>query len=242
VGVDVSNRRRLTAARVRQAVERRMTLEHWKKQWRLRVVKTHFGVETARNFFIDMRYGGRCGGVKYTEFGHLGAYGTSSADYSKLRELFSEANDLRITPDDVLVDVGSGKGRVLNFWLSLGLGNKIVGVELDPEFALPAQRRLARFPNVEVVCGNALEHIPGDATIFYLFNPFAPEVMAEFRDRLAERFASSGVTVVYYFCMHRELFDDDPSWRVEPVHTKTFHPALVARLRVEQPAARANGS
>ena len=147
-------------------------------------MKTRFGVETVRNYGIDMRYGGRCGGVTHTQFGHLGAYGTSSADYSRSARALHRHNHLAITPDDVLVDVGSGKGRVLTSGSRSALGNKIVGIELDPQFALPAQRRLARFENVEVICGDALENIPRDATIFYLFNPFGAEVIEEFCDRV----------------------------------------------------------
>ena len=43
-----------------------------------------------------------------------------------LPKLFNERNGTAIKSSDVLVDVGCGRGRVINWWLSLGLGNKIV--------------------------------------------------------------------------------------------------------------------
>jgi SAM-dependent methyltransferase len=222
---------RWDVARVKAAVAKRTTAAHWRKQWRLRVVKTRFGIETVRNLAIDLRYGGPCGGTIRSAYGYLGAYGTSSADYDKLRRLFTAENGLAIGPNDVLVDVGSGKGRVLNFWLDLGLGNRIVGIELDPRFAESARRRLARYPNVEVICGDAIEHLPADATVLYLFNPFGPEVLARFRDRVAATFPPGHpLRIVYYFTLHLSVFQEDPRFVVEPLRTDVFHPAAVIRL------------
>ena len=202
-----------------------------RRHWRLGVVKTRFGTEVLRNHLIDRRYGGSCAGAAPTEYGHLGAYGTSSADYSQLRRIFSPENGLEIGPGDVLVDVGCGKGRVLNHWLEMGLDNRIVGIELDERFAEFAAGRLAGFPNVEVVCGDAIESFPLDGTVFFLFNPFDDETLARFADRLATgSTAPERVVVVYYFSMHAEVFEDDPRFVVEPFSVPSFHPGVTIRL------------
>jgi len=64
---------------------------------------------------------------------------------------------------------------VLNWWLHQGLTNRMVGIELDERFAGttvgPACGTTPMSPSVR---GSALDHIPADGTIFFLFNPFKP--------------------------------------------------------------------
>lgn len=201
-----------------------------KWRFRLRVIKPRFGIETVRDFVIDQRYGGRCGGTYQSRWNHLGYRGLSSTHYYYLERLFND-RDVPIEPDDVLVDVGCGKGRVLNFWLHRGLTNRLVGIEIDERWATFASKRLANHANVEVRCGDAFEIIPDDGTIFYMFNPFARDTCARFKDHLKSlRGPGADVTLVYYMSSHADLFEEDPDWVVTHVHAKTFHPSIVARL------------
>jgi SAM-dependent methyltransferase len=202
-----------------------------RQHWRLGVLKTRFGTELARNYLIDRRYGGSCAGSAPTAFGHLGAYGTSSIDYWQLKRIFSPSNGVQITPEDVLVDVGCGKGRVLNYWLELGLGNRIVGIELDERFARFAATRLAGYSNVEVICGEAIEMLPPDGTVFFLFNPFGAEVLARFAERIATiSTVPERLVIVYYFAMQVQVFERDPRFVVEPLSVPAFHPGVTVRL------------
>jgi precorrin-6B methylase 2 len=70
----------------------------------------------------------------------------------------------RIEPNDVLVDVGCGKGRVTNWWLSQGLRNRMVGIELDPDVASATEKRLRRFSNVTILNEDATAWMPDDAS------------------------------------------------------------------------------
>lgn len=201
-----------------------------KRRRRLIFVKTKFGLEPLRNYLFDRRYGGWLGGTFRSSYGRLGMYGTSSADYSMLPKLFNEANGTAIRADDVLVDIGCGRGRVINWWLSLGLGNRIVGIELEERWALEAQQRLAPHPNVTILHANVLEAIPADGTLFYLFNPFGAGVMHEFKERLLTVLGPErDFRLIYHFALHRHVFDGDARLRVEPMRTKTFHPSVVVR-------------
>ncbi|MGA2924967.1 MAG: class I SAM-dependent methyltransferase [Solirubrobacteraceae bacterium] len=201
-----------------------------RRRWRLDVVKTRAGAESIRNWRIDRRYGGWCGGTIASRYIAAGSYGTSSVDYWQLRRIFCAANGLEIKPREKLVDVGCGKGRVLNYWLSLGLANPIVGLELDSQFAYFARRRLARHANVEVLTGDAIELLPADASIMFVFNPFAEPVVARLRNRIAELYpAGARLRIVYYFPMHRDVFDGDPRFEVTPLARKAFHPGVVVR-------------
>ena len=219
-----------TLARARRAVGLLTDPQVLKKQWGLRVVKPRYGIETVRDAVLDRRYGGSCGGTYQGRWNDLGYRGTSSAHYGYLARLFSDHN-VSIGPDDVLVDVGSGKGRVLNFWLHKGLRNRLVGIEIDERWASFAEQRLHDYPNVEIICGDVFETIPRDGTIFYIFNPFSREVCARFKDLLRDlRGPGADVTLVYYLSQNADLFEDDPAWEVTHVTDNVFHPAIIARL------------
>ena len=67
----------------------------------------------ARNAALDLRYGRPLGGTVRTRYAHLGAFDTANSCHEDLPALFAAAG---VTAGDVVVDIGCGKGRVLN-WL-----------------------------------------------------------------------------------------------------------------------------
>lgn len=165
-----------------------------------------------RNVRLDLRYGSFLGGMIPTSYAHLGAEDVGNSDYAVLPALFAG----RIQDGDVLVDVGCGKGRVLNWWLAQGLDNRIVGLELDAAVAARTARRLRRYENVRIEAGDAIANLPADGNVFYLFNPFKKPVVERFVAALKTRLASGRrLVVVYYNCRHLDVFENDPAWRVE---------------------------
>jgi hypothetical protein len=165
-----------------------------------------------RNAVRDLRYGRPLGGTIRSRYDHLGAHDVGNADYDDLAILFAAAD---VQPDDVIVDVGAGKGRAINWLLGHHPGNRIVGIELDPEICAGTSRRLRRFSRVQILCGDALTLLPPDGSLFYLFNPFDEGVMARFRDELAALRAGRGRTrIVYYNVKALHLFEDDPRFAV----------------------------
>ena len=138
----------------------------------------------------------------------------------------------RIKNDDVLVDVGCGRGRVINHWLKLGLKNKIYGLEIDPSEATKTARRLQKWKNVSIRCGNAIEILPGDATLVYLFNPFTETLMRAFSKRLLEMTTErkKRLTVIYYAPVHLDVFLEEVSWHTE-VHAITVVPGAAVQER-----------
>ena len=141
---------------------------------------------------MDLRYGGYFGGIRY---GHLGANDTSSSYYYVISRLFQK---YPVKASDVLVDVGCGKGRVINWWLRKGYANKIVGIELDENVAAKTMKTFKKNENVEILCGNAVDAIPADGTLFYLYNSFNGEVLKEFKDRLKKVCANIEEVRIYY--------------------------------------------
>jgi len=229
-GPEAIAKREWTMARVVRGASYLARPAFLKRQWSLRVVKPRFGIETIRDFIIDEKYGGRCGGTYRSRWNHLGYRGTSSTHYYYVSKIFNGRNVV-IGPDDVLVDVGCGKGRLLNFWLHTGLRNRMVGIEIDERWADFAAKRLAKYSNVEVRCGDAFELTPKEGTVFFIFNPFDRETTTRFKEHL-ESLATPGseITLVYYMCNYADLFEADPKWAVSPVLENTYHPAIVARL------------
>lgn len=166
-----------------------------------------------RSFFTDLRYGRLLTGVVKTQHRHLGAHNVVNSPYSVLPHIFAG----RIGPRDVLVDIGCGKGRVINWWLSQGVHNRIVGIEINPEVAAVTAKRLRRHPNVTIVSGDATAAIPPDATLLYMYSPFDRPAMERFRAMLAERFAARGITLLYWNADYVDVFRDDPDWKVDTV-------------------------
>lgn len=131
---------------------------------------------------------------------------------------------LRIAPDDVIVDFGSGKGRVVLAAARYTPAKRVVGIEVGEQLHLRAiQNRYAmrgRFgqTNVEMVRADATVHpIPDDMTIAYLFSPFYGELMEQFVTMLLESVqrAPRALRVVYcYPFEHNRLI---ATGRFEPI-------------------------
>src|SRR5688572_12726759 len=152
-------------------------------------------VAAVKNLIRDMRYGAFLGGNVTTRFGNTGAYDTVNSDYPALEKIFREMVD--IGPDDVLVDVGCGKGRVINLWLSMGLKNRIYGLELDPVIGEATRKRLQKYSNVTVVVGDAIANLPSDGSVFYLYNPFNAAILQLFIQKVKNG-GDRKYTIIYY--------------------------------------------
>ncbi len=169
-----------------------------------------------RNAVVDLRYGGLLTSV-------------INSDYRGLDHIFAG----RIRNDDVLVDVGCGRGRVINWWLHNGFrGNPIYGLELDPAVAEKVRRRLSGYPNVTVIAGDAVESLPADATLLYLFNPFEEEDVRRFVERVIELYSARGVTVLYYNCKHVHCFEERREFTVDVLRPGGDSSAPFDRLAV----------
>lgn len=182
-----------------------------------------------RNAVIDYRYGGLLGGA------YLSPHLTSNSDYEGLSYIFEN----RIKASDVLVDIGCGTGRVINWWLSYAPHNRIIGLELDEELAKQTRQRLQNYKNVTIIAGDAVQHIPPDGTLFYLYNPFGREVMKAFKKRLISLFSERHeITVFYYNCKHVDIFENDPAWIVEltnvgPPSSMPFDQLAILKLKMK---------
>lgn len=83
-----------------------------------------------------------------------------------------------VGPEDVFLDLGCGKGRVL-LEAARRPFRRVIGVELSEQFSVAARRNLAnrrsrlRCGDVEVVTTDVRDYrIPDDVTVVYVFNAF----------------------------------------------------------------------
>ncbi len=209
------------------------------------------GVRIFRNLLLDLRYGGFLGlnlglhginplpdgkGPPSAEFSYSPYHWLaclSNSDVECLQRIF----DHRIKASDVLVDVGCGRGRVINWWLDHGCHNQVFGIELDPATAERTRRRLRGHKNVTIITGDAAQNIPPQGTLFYLFNPFDAPTLAAFKDRLKETAADpKNVRIFYYTPTHIQVFQDDPAWNVqietiEASRAAQFNPLAVITMK-----------
>lgn len=177
------------------------------------------------NIIIDIRYGGRfLGGSVPSPTYNLGMWNTVNSDYRALSEIFKLVT---IKPTDVIVDIGCGKGRLFNFLLWNQYKNRMIGIEYNPIVAKHTRNRLRRYSNITIIEGNAVQVLPADSTLLYLFNPFGESIMEKFIERLLTDFTS--INIIYKHPKDIHLFDTN-LWEIDMNESEAI-PDKVALIR-----------
>ena len=118
--------------------------------------------------------------------------------YSVLERL---ADSGYIGCDDVLIDYGSGKGRV-DFFISNRTGAKTIGVEYDERIYLCATENMKTCVpvNCEFVHAKAEEYkLPKDVNRCYFFNPFSRQILEKVFARILESYYESPREILMFF-------------------------------------------
>ncbi len=140
---------------------------------------------------------------------HRDNYDYASPDYWYLRKVI---RILKLRPEDVVYDIGAGKGRFLCMAARQQV-RKCVGVELSDSLCAAARDNASRLRGrcapIEIVCEDACAAPLSDGTVYFLFNPFGPDTM---RVTLAniERSLSGNprdIVIVYYNPTHASVFE-----------------------------------
>ena len=163
-----------------------------------------------RNAVIDLRWGAPLASG-WLRPGRA-SVAHQNSDHVALRRIFRH----RVRAGDVLVDIGCGRGRVLNHWLSYHPHHRMVGVEMDVELADRTARRLRGQPQCSVIAGDAIELLPTDGTLFFMYNPFGVSEVDALRARLEALPAGNpAVRVLYHHPKHLEVFKGSHRWQIE---------------------------
>ena len=121
-----------------------------------------------------------------------------------------------VRPDDVLVDVGCGKGRVVAYLAMTFPENKVIGVEVS-DAALFVRRIFAGNPRVEVRHAMLDQDYPVEGTVFFLFPPTDGELPEQLK-ALIDEHAKRDTTIVGKGAMGAlAAFRADPTWSIEHV-------------------------
>lgn len=172
--------------------------------------------ERISDYFFDRFVAGRSFvSVTKPKFEHLDIGSSSPTSTLTLKKMFRL---FRIQPDDVLADVGCGKGRVIEWWLRQGYKNRIYGFELDNEVASFAKKTFEKHDQITIKNENIIDMFPDDVTVFYIYNSFGEKMMNEFKTRLiAAYYGKSPPAVIYNHCLQIEVFRDDPRFDIQEI-------------------------
>lgn len=171
----------------------------------------HVAKKAARKTAIDLRYGGVISKTEHNwKPNDAGRYMNTPTDIYALDAITAAA---QLKPDDEIVDVGCGDGFPIAYWLSKGIKNKIVGIEIDPSAAAKARSRFKHVSNVTIIEGDAtVEAAKTGGTVFFLFNPFAEPQTRAFEQSIRHLKPS----ILYLNYNHVDQFGAD-HWSVEKI-------------------------
>lgn len=130
-----------------------------------------------------------------------------------LDDLFSR---VPVRVDDVFVDVGCGKGRVVAFLAKAFPENRVIGIEVSAS-ALFVRRVFAANPRIEIRHAMLADDYPEEGTIFFLFPPTDGELPEQLK-ALIDRHAKRDTYIVGKGAMgDLAAFRADPSWTVQHI-------------------------
>lgn len=156
-------------------------MSQWRYEWRWR-----YGLDR----WYEKRY--RVKTLGRVSLEDLGIQAADSIWYEP-SEWFSVGRAIRSLPvalNDVFIDFGSGKGRVLLIAAQLPF-KRMIGVELSSELNDLARQNVARTTlrlrcgNIELVTADSVNYeVPDDVTVAYFYSPFISVTFSKVLDNL----------------------------------------------------------
>lgn len=131
--------------------------------------------------------------------------------HDMLQDLFKR---LEVHDDDVFVDVGCGKGRVIAFLASMFPKNRIIGIELA-DTAVFAKRVFAKNGNVDIRQSDIKTGYPQTGTIFYIFPPLGGGLLRALKKLVDQRATKQTRIVTYGSLGTIDDFLADNTWNVQ---------------------------
>jgi len=170
--------------------------------------ENRWGTDTARVADLDSLGIAAPGRVRYEPSGWL-----------DLRRVLGHRD---VTADDVFLDLGSGKGRVV-LQAARYPFRRVIGVELSPSLVriaaanVDARRDKLRCSDIEFVTADATKFVvPDDVTVVYLYNPFRGPLFAAAIDRVCESLdrRPRSLRLIYRTPLEEELILDTGRFRL----------------------------
>jgi len=132
--------------------------------------------------------------------------------YKKLEKVVEY---LKLNSDDVCIDLGCGKGRVVFFFASQKV-KKVIGVELVENLVNIAMKNLKNLrikdrATVEIFHGDVTDFNFEECTIFFLFNPFGYKTLEKVILNIKNTLVTNPrrIRILYYNPAHRKVLDNE---------------------------------
>lgn len=161
-----------------------------------------FGIETTKQYFSTCDLSDNKDSCPY-----------EAAPYRRLKKII---NYLRLSSEDVFIDFGSGKGRVV-FFAAMQKIKKAIGVEVNRDLVAIAKNNLNSLKSDSISVSTAIEFINSDVSafdikegnIFFLFNPFGYKTLITIIENIKKSLIISPreIRIVYLNPIHRNLLD-----------------------------------
>ncbi len=135
--------------------------------------------------------------------------GYAPTDYLLLRKFMAP---VRHTPEDVVVDIGCGMGRLLCLYARKDV-RKCLGIECDERLASAARDNAARLRGrrapLEIRTQDATLADYSEGTIFWFFNPFGPQTLRVVLERIRKTVDARPrrIQVIYVHTVLEEEFE-----------------------------------
>lgn len=108
-----------------------------------------------------------------------------------------------VNSDDIFIDLGCGKGRVLWFLATRRKLKRIVGIEIVPELVQIARKNMAKcglLTPVSVVEGDASEVDLSEGTVYFLFNPFGEKTLRKVLENIRNSLLAHPRSIRILYC------------------------------------------
>jgi precorrin-6B methylase 2 len=155
---------------------------------------------------LDGYYGDKKLGIDtgyYDEKVAQGKYGDSETyqptKYSILQKIIEY---LKLNKDDVFVDFGCGKGRVIAYLASQRL-KKVIGIELDEKMVNIARVNINNLKSsntpIEIINIDATSFNPTEGTVFFIYNSFGEKTLNTVINNIKDSLTTSprAIRIVY---------------------------------------------
>ena len=136
--------------------------------------------------------------------------------YAALRKI---SRLLTFGPDDVICDLGCGKGRIL-CWFATLTESRCFGVDIDEVLIAAARNNIARLAGrlapIEVHVQDATQTPFANVTVVIMFNPFGKDVLRAVLSAMCDSLRQSprALTIIYINPVHLTVFEGFPQFQV----------------------------